>query len=174
MFGDTSELAENKLLLLYIFDKIKLPISNIQITQIILENNFINYFTLHQYISELVSSGFLKYTAEESKHRLAITKEGSRVLSMFSERLSKSKVEVIDAYLKLHNEKIKKEVTISADYTIEKDNNYIVNLKATENNAILMDLKINVPTNKQARELCSKWKNNSAEIYNNIMRQLID
>jgi predicted transcriptional regulator len=174
MFGDTSELAGNKLLLLYIFDKIKLPISNIQITQIVLENNFINYFTLHQYIGELVSSSFLEYTGEDAKHRLVITEKGSKVLSMFGERLSKNKLEVIDQYLKSHLEKIKKEITISADYTIEGSNNYIVNLKATENNAILIDLKINVPSNKQARELCSKWKNNSAELYNKIMRQLID
>ncbi|MCM0650635.1 DUF4364 family protein [Clostridium swellfunianum] len=174
MFGDTSELAENKLLLLYIFDKIKLPISNIQITQIILENNFINYFTLHQYISELVASKFLEYAGEESKHRLVITETGSKVLSMFGERLSKNKIETIDKYLKSNLEKIKKEVTVSADYTIENDNNYIVNLKAMENKIILIDLKVNVPTNKQARELCSKWKNNSAELYNNIMRQLID
>ena len=174
MFGDTSDLAENKLLLLYIFHKIKLPISNIQITQIILENNFINYFTLHQYISELVSSGFVEYTAEESKHRLVITEMGSKVLSMFDKRLSKNKVDVIDNYLKAHLEKIKKEITISANYTIEGNNNYIVNLKASENNSILIDLKINVPSNKQARDLCTKWKNNSAELYNNIMRQLID
>ncbi len=93
---------------------------------------------------------------------------------MFGERLSKNKLEVIDQYLKIHLEKIKKEITISADYTIEGSNNYIVNLKATENNTILIDLKINVPSNKQARELCSKWKNNSAELYNKIMRQLID
>jgi predicted transcriptional regulator len=174
MFGDTTELAENKLLLLYIFDKIKLPISNIQITQIVLENNFINYFTLHQYISELISSGFLEYTGEKSKHRLVITDRGSRVLDMFKERLPKNRIETTDAYLKRHAEKIKKEVTIAADYTIEGDNNYIVNLKATENNVILIDLKINVPSNKQARELCSRWKTNSAEIYNNIIRQLID
>lgn len=174
MFGDTSDLAENKLLLLYILDKIKLPISNIQITQIILENNFMNYFTLHQYISELVASKFLDYTAEESKHRLVITDNGSKVLSMFGERLSKKKTDIIDKYLKTHIEKIKKEITISADYTIEGNSSYIVNLKAEENNIILIDLKINVPTSKQANELCSKWKNNSAEIYNNIMQQLID
>jgi predicted transcriptional regulator len=174
MFGDTSDLAENKLLLLFIFDKIKLPISNIQITQIVLENNFINYFTLHQYISELVHSKFLEYTGEESKHRLAITAKGSRVLSMFIERLPKNKIEVIEGYLDRHLEKIKKEVTISADYTIEGDTNYIVNLKAIENNVILIDLKLNVPSNKQARDLCSRWKSNSAEIYNNILSQLID
>jgi predicted transcriptional regulator len=174
MFGDTSDLAENKLLLLYIFDKLKLPISNIQITQIVLENNFINYFTLHQYISELISSGFLEYTAEESKHRLVIANKGSRVLSMFAERLPKDKIETLDNYLKKHMDKIKKEVSITADYTIEKDNNYIVNLKAAENEIILIDLKISVPSNKQARELCSKWKNNSAEIYSSILKTLID
>jgi len=174
VFGDTSELAENKLLLLYIFDKINLPISNIQITQIVLENNFINYFTLHQYISELVSSGFLEYTKEESKHKLIITAKGSKVLSMFNQRLPKDKIEIIDNYLKLHLEKIKKEITIFADYTIENNNNYIVNLKATENNSILMDLKLNVPSIKQARELCSRWKQNSSELYSKIISLLID
>lgn len=174
MFGNTSELAENKLLLLYIFDKIKLPISNIQITQIVLENNFINYFTLHQYISELISSGFLEYTEEESKHRLLITSKGSKVLTMFKERLSKNKIETIDNYLKTHLEKIKKEITISADYTIEDSTNYIVNLKATENNSILIDLKLNVPSNKQARELCRRWKENSAELYSKIISLLTD
>lgn len=47
MFEDALELAENKLLLLYIFYKIKLPISNIQITQIILLCNNILQNLLH-------------------------------------------------------------------------------------------------------------------------------
>ncbi|MCM8711632.1 DUF4364 family protein [Clostridium sp. SYSU_GA19001] len=174
MFGDTSDLAENKLLVLYILDKIKFPISNIQITQIILENNFINYFTLHQYISELVSSGFLEYSTEESKQRLIITEKGTKVLSMFKERLPQNKIEIIDSYLKKNLVKIKKEITISADYTIENNNNYIVNLKATENSTTLIDLKLNVPSNKQASDLCNKWKKNSAELYSSIIRLLVD
>lgn len=174
MFKDISELAENKLLLLYIFHKINLPISNIQITQIILENNFINYFTLHQYISELVSSGFLKYTEKESKHRLIITDKGTKVLAMFKERLSNDKILIIDEYLNRHLDKIKKEISITADYIIEGKNNYMVNLKATENNATLIELKLNVPSNKQARELCNKWKENSSELYSKIMHVLVD
>jgi predicted transcriptional regulator len=174
MFGDTSDLAENKLLLLYIFDRIKLPISSIQITQIVLENNFINYFTLHQYISELLASSFLKYTAEDTKHRLIITENGSKVLSMFQKRLSKNKVEVIDTYLDTHLDQIKKEITVTAEYTIENKNNYIVNLIATENNNVLIDLKINVPSNKHAQELCNKWKNSSSELYEKIMHLLMD
>jgi predicted transcriptional regulator len=174
MFGDTSDLAENKLLLLYIFDKIKLPISTNQITQIILENSFINYFTLHQYISELLAAGFLNYTATDIKHRLIITDRGSKVLSMFQKRLPKNKVEVLDTYLNTHLDNIKKEITVSADYTIENKNNYIVNLITSENNNALIDLKINVSTNKQAQELCNKWKNSSTELYEKILKLLLD
>ncbi|MFL0269835.1 DUF4364 family protein [Candidatus Clostridium radicumherbarum] len=174
MFGDTTDLAENKLLLLYIFNRIKLPISNNQITQIVLENNFINYFTLHQYISELLTSGFLEYIAEDKKHRLLITEKGSRVLTMFENRLSKNKAQVLDAYLDKHLDNIKKEITVSAEYTIENKDNYIVNLITKENNKVLMDLKINVSTNKQAQELCKKWKNSSSEMYEKILHFLMD
>ena len=61
MFENSSELAESKLLLLYILKNLKTPISNTQLTEIVLENNLINYFTLQQYISELDSSEFIKY-----------------------------------------------------------------------------------------------------------------
>lgn len=174
MFGDSMDLAENKLLLLYIYEKIQLPLSNTQITQIVLENNFMNYFTLHQYISELISSKFIEYKPGENKSRLNISDRGSKVLAMFIQRIPKIKLETVDAYLKLHMDKIKKDITVSADYTIEKDNNYIVNLKVNENNIPLIDLKINVATNKQARDLCNKWKGNSSELYTKILNILVD
>lgn len=173
MFDDTLELAENKLLILYLFNKIKFPVSNNQLTQIILENNFINYFTLQQYLTELVSSKFIKYTDESGNHRFAITDKGIKVLALFGNRISNSKIEIIDNYLKNQMESIKKEVAVTADYTIENNNNFIVNLKATENDSILIDIKINVGSNKQARNLCEKWKSNSSDLYNSIIQLLI-
>ncbi|OFI06119.1 hypothetical protein CLOACE_12620 [Clostridium acetireducens DSM 10703] len=174
MFEDTLELAENKLLLLYIFNKINFAISNNQITQIILENNFINYFTLQQYISELVSSNFLKYIEKDGKHRLIITDKGLKVLNLFKNRISNQKKYLIDEYLKNHLNNIKQEVTITADYTIEHKNNFIVNLKAVENDCILIDLKLNVGSNDQAKKLCAKWKKHSTEIYSKIIKAFID
>ena len=59
MQNSSTELAESKLLILYIAKKIKMPISNISLTELILSNNLLNYFSLQQYIFELVSSDFL-------------------------------------------------------------------------------------------------------------------
>lgn len=173
MFEDTLELAENKLLLLYIFNKINFPISNNQITQIILENNFINYFTLQQYLSELVSSNFIRYTDESNTHRLVITDRGIKVLSLFQSRISTSKIETIDNYLKSQIKNIKQEISVIADYTVENTNNFIVNLKTIENDSLLIDLKVNVGSKQQAKDLCQKWKSNYSALYDKIIQLLI-
>ena len=63
MYEESSlELAENKLLLLYILKTLRQPISNTQLTEIVLENSFINYFTLQQYVNELEEAQFIEYT----------------------------------------------------------------------------------------------------------------
>lgn len=173
MYENTLELAENKLLVLYILEQIKLPISNNQITQVILENNLINYFTLQQYISELHAANFISYTENEGKNRIVISDEGKKVLSLFHDRISPSKISFIEEYLQRNIHSIKKEVTVSADYTIDKNSSFIVNLKVVENDSILIDLKLNVPTNNHAKKLCSKWNTDSSALYSDIIKLLL-
>lgn len=174
MFDNTLELAENKLLLLYILKQIKLPISKGQLTEIILKNNLINYFTLQQYISELIASSFIQYSKFDEKRRLTVTAVGDKVLNMFLNRISESKKALIDTYINQNISQIKNDISLTADYTLANDNSFTVNLKAVENNITLIDLKLNVVTNKQARELCKKWKSNSSELYKKILKVLID
>ncbi|WP_142413032.1 DUF4364 family protein [Hathewaya massiliensis] len=173
MKEDTLELAENKLLLLYIINEIKLPISNLQLTEIVLENNFLNYFNLQQYLLELNSSGFIKSIEKDEKIRLCITDKGEKVLTMFFSRISEDKVDKVSLYLDKHMENIKKQITITSDYTIEGKDNFIVTLGAYENESILIEVKLSVPNNKQARDLCTKWKENSAQLYDNVIKTLI-
>ena len=173
MYESTTELAENKLIVLFIIKTVKFPISNSQLTDIVLENGFINYFVLQQYISELISSKFLTYKDINDKKLLCITEKGSNVLSFFKDRIPENKISSIEEYLKNKLEQIKKELTLSANYTVSEDNSFIVSLKALEGETLLMDLKLSVASNKQAMDLCNKWKNNSAEIYNKIVNLLI-
>lgn len=91
MQNSFTELAESKLLLLFIAKKINMPISNISLTELVLSNNLLNYFTLQQYIFELVSSDLLKNIEHNGKHMLEISDQGITVLSMFSNRISQEK-----------------------------------------------------------------------------------
>ena len=170
MFENTAELAENKLLLLHILKELNRPISNTQLTEIVLENNLINYFTLQQYISELDSSEFIRYEDINEKKLIVLTKKGENVLSFFKDRISTSKISIINNYIEL----IKKELTIQSDYTLAKNDNFLVELTAIEDKLPLIDLKVSVPTKKQASLLCSKWQENPSEIYNKIINILFE
>ena len=174
MYDNTLELAESKLLLLYIVKKIKYPISNSQLTDIVLENNFINYFILQQYLSELISSEFLKYEESNEKQLIHMTEKGEKVLSFFQDRISETKIKLIDEYIKNCIDTIKKELTITADYSPENNDTFIVNLKAIENEVLLLDLKVSVASKKQAVSLCAKWKENPSDIYTKIISALIE
>ncbi len=174
MYENSAELAENKLLVLYVMESLKQPITNTQLTEIILENNFINYFTLQQYISELISSDFLRYKKVNDKNLIYITEKGSSTLSFFSDRISSIKKKIIDDYLLSIKDSIKKELTIHSDYTLGKDNSFLVDLQALENDNLLISLKVSVPTKKQALSLCNRWKDNPSDIYNKIMNSLFN
>ena len=172
MYETSAELAENKLLVLYVIKSLRQPISKTQLTEIILENNFINYFTLQQYISELETAKFVEYIEKNNKKLITITTKGENVLSIFNDRISPIKRDIIDNYISKAIDNIKKELTIHSDYTIEKNNSFIVNLKALEDETLLIDLKISVPTKKQATSLCNRWKENPSDIYTKIVQVL--
>lgn len=173
MFEKTSELAENKLLILYILNKIKVPISNNQLTEMVLENNLMNYFTLQQYISELDDSNFSQYQEQMNKNLLLITEKGENVLSIFKDRISPLKINLLDDYIAKKIDSIKKELIIQSDYTPSNNDNFIVELNAFEDDSILIDLKVSVPSKKHAVALCSNWKNNYSFIYNKIINILL-
>lgn len=174
MFEDSLELAENKLILIYIMNKIKCPLTKNQLTQIILENNIMNYFVLQQYICELISSEIIKYSMDNNDHSLLLTDKGIKVLKLFQNRINPDRLKNVDEYLNRNCDNINKKITVTADYTIEHNNECIVSLKSYENNTVIADIKIKAPDIKQAKVICSKWKNNSSDICKEIMQILIN
>ncbi|MBL4931100.1 DUF4364 family protein [Clostridium paridis] len=173
MKENTLELAENKLILLYIVKNIKYPLTKTQLTDLVLETSFINYFTLQQYINDLVTTDFIKYEEVNEKSFIHLTSKGNSVLDFFGDRISSSKLSILDDYIKEKSEKIKKELTIHSDYTLDNNNSFLVNLKALENGSLLIDIKLSVASKKQAVDLCHKWKEDSSEIYTKIINALI-
>lgn len=83
MYDNTRALAENKLIILYLIEKIEIPLSNSEICQFALEKNLMDYFSVQQYLSELVESGLLEMTTENNSTRYTITSDGEDTLNYF-------------------------------------------------------------------------------------------
>ncbi|WIV11442.1 DUF4364 family protein [Proteiniborus sp. MB09-C3] len=175
MFVDNSkELAQYKLLILYILDNAEIPMNNSEITQFLLENNYMNYFLAQQFISELVSSKFIEFSTKDGQEYYHLSRAGRDTLSFFNDRIPQSlKDEVNKKYQKKKEEMIK-DSQIVGNYYKKNESEYIVNLKVIEKDINLFSMSLNVVSNKQAKMICNNWKESPHEIYKKIIELLID
>lgn len=170
---NTEELAQNKLILLYIVKLSPNKFTKNEITEFVLNKNYMNYFLIQQYLSELTNSHFIELMEEDSKKVYNILEKGVNALSFFEDRISNE----IKSQLKSEFEKDEEEKIIESqvvcDYYPKENQQYVVNLKLVENEVTLFSLYLDVATNKQAKLICDNWKDNTDEVYQNIIKVLI-
>ncbi|TAH59610.1 MAG: DUF4364 family protein [Methanosarcina mazei] len=171
---DSGVLADKKLVILYLLNKMGMPLTKSQITNAILENNLIDFFTFQQCMSELEESGMIKQITYHKGQYFAITEEGIKTVGIFEQRISKNTSQIINDYILKNKESLRKESQVIAEYKKMGDKEYIVNLKVIENELVLIELKLNVVSSKQAKQICEKWKNFSENIYSQLMGSLIN
>ena len=174
MHNNTRALAENKLIILYLIEKIEIPLSNSEICQFALEKNLMNYFSIQQYLTELVESNLLEMITENNSTRYTITADGEETLNYFIKHISNYAKTVINTYAKENSKRIREEYAVTANYFQEMNNEYTVKCGVYDSDGTtsLMEISVNVATKDQARTICRNWRNNVAEIYGQIMYTL--
>lgn len=174
MFEENSEdLVQSKLLILYILDKVDIPMINNDITQFILEQNYMNYFFVQQFLGELVNSKFIEITTKDGYEYYNLSKAGKDTLSLFSNKLPDDMKKSIDETYEKKRKELVLNSQIIANYFKKCDGEYIIILKVIEKESVIFSLTLNVPSSEQAKLICNNWKANSNEIYSGIMTSLI-
>lgn len=162
----------NKLIILYLLAQIKMPLSISQITQIILERGYTDYFSLQQYLTELETSKFITVSKQNHTSYFEINERGTQTLEFFVSRIPEFIRKELDLFIEKNWRKLKSELDIYAEYAPTKENEYVVHCKVTENHSALIDLSLNVGSKKQAIELCNNWKENASNLYQEILHIL--
>ncbi|MCT4612276.1 MAG: DUF4364 family protein [Clostridia bacterium] len=168
----TQELTINKLIVLYLLNNINVPISNATITQFILEKNYTDYFSLQQYLAELLNAKLIDKHEESTATFYSHTKKGLKTLNYFVNKIPENIRSEIDIYINENKTEIKKDIEVVADYIPKNDTEFIVNCKINESNMTLLDLQINVASKEQAKLICSNWEDEHDELYSIILANL--
>lgn len=174
MFENSSEeLAYHKLLILYILDKINMDLTNSQITQVVLETEMMNYFSLQQLLSQLMESKFLIIYKDSDREYYSLTQKGIETLEYFLSRIPENSTKKVDEYILNNKENLLAETQVKSSFVKQSDNEFIVNLRVIENQCNLIDLNLNVSSEKQAQLICNNWKNNASYMYAEVIDLLI-
>ena len=173
MIDEHEDFTIHKLIILYLLSQVKIALSLSQMTQIILERGYTNYFSLQQSLNELEKSNFVIISKQNNASYFEITDKGQQTLEFFSSRIPDSIKQELDQFIENNWRKLRSELDIYAEYTPDKVNEYMVNCKVTENKSTLIELNVSVGSKKQAIALCNKWKNNASTLYSEILQILL-
>lgn len=170
MIENTSTLY--KMIILYMLKKVTFPLSNSQITNFLLDHEYTTYFHIQQTIHDLMDTHLILERKQGNSICYEITPEGQKTLSYFEKNMSDSIRLEVDSYILEKGYEMRNENSITAEYYRTPEQEYTVQLGVLEKNAPLIQLKITVPTEEMAKNLCHNWSKRSQEIYASVMTSL--
>lgn len=169
-----NQLAKNKLIILYLIQKMSMALSNSEICQFALEKNYMDYFSVQQYISELVEAHLLKQNKYKNDTRYTLTQKGKDIINYFISHMAENIKNEIDFYVQQNKKRIHTESEVTAHYILQPNNDYVVKCALCDSDGInLMEISFNVATLQQAKLICDNWKNNVSRIYGTILNTFI-
>lgn len=170
--GDTSI---NKLILLFVFDKMECPISeNTIIDMCCSSNSWISYMDSKPILNKLLDENFIYNDAKYGDPLYTITPEGRLCLSEFYVQIPITTREEITKFVKQNRQKYRRKQECVADYHMNKDSTYTVYLKINDVSQPLLELKFIVPNRQIAKNIYKSWEEKAGNIYATIYDNLVD
>lgn len=164
-----------KLIILYTLNRTETPLTFGLISDFITEHEYTNYFNIQTAFSELLDAGLItccKTTYNTSYYM--ITGAGQETLELFYTDLSLEIRLEIDAYLEDNLASIINRTSVTSDYTHRENGDYIARCSILENNELVFELTLAVPSEKDAVKLCDNWQDASSELYSAAIRTLLE
>lgn len=162
-----------RVMVLYMLNIVKYPLTNTQITNFILEQEYTNYFTVQETITALLQADLITAESTHNNTRYHITEEGRQTLDFFHTKISDAIKEDIRTYFQAHHFDLRQETEIFADYYKTPDHEYAVRCRIQDQSTDIVDLTLHVKNRTQAEAVCRNWKQSNFDVYEMLMDTLI-
>ena len=169
----------SKLVLLYVFDNMEMPLTDETITEICCTENaekkqWISYITCKDIMADLLETGFIIEQGNEKEKYYSITADGRSCLSYFFTKIPTSLREEISAYIKENRLHYRRRQEYARTYYKNADGSYTVLARIVEPLGTKLELKINVANRGVAKQVYKRWEEKASEVYASIYNISID
>jgi len=161
--SDDNTLAENKVLILYLLNKINKKITNDALYRVVLSVEDMNYFYFQQFLLDLIENKYIVYHQEDSTYEM--TEVGEKTLELVDDILPGIKKLKIDTTLEGRTEEVTNKQSITSEFVSTSEDGFLVKCKIIENNQKIFEVQIQAPTVEEAKKISNKWEENAGEIF---------
>ena len=172
---NTTALAENKVLILYILNQLDSGMIEDGLYKIIASINDVNYFYFKEVLTDLLDSKLVGiFTKDEEESVLRITTEGKNALSLTQDILPGLLKLKADNVFKKELSSITEESSIVAEFIPKNENDYTVKCKIIENNETIFEVKTFAGSRERAKKIVNNWNKNASKIYPKMLDILLE
>ena len=169
-----ADLAENKVLILYLLNKLSDGIKNDNLYKIVSSANSINYFYFQELLTDLIETNLVGSFTKDEDTFVKITSEGKNSLSLTKSLLPGILKLKADSIFKDEVSNIAEESSIVTEYIPENENNYTVKCKIVEKTETVFEISTFAGSRDRAKQISDNWKNNANIIYPKILSLLLN
>ena len=142
MEQQNKELAEDKVLILYLLNKISDGIKNDNLYKIVSSSKEINYFYFQELIADLMSANLICSFEQDEESFIKITTEGKNALELTKSLLPWLLKLKADTIFKEENSNIVEESSVVTEFIPKDENNYTITCKIVEQNETIFEVSV--------------------------------
>ncbi len=165
-------LAENKVLILYILNKLDKPINNESLLRLVLSIQEMNYFYFQQFLLDLLDNQYIIGYTKDDKTMYKITEAGKETLNLTNDLLPGIIKLKIDNALKIQVDEVQNLNHAISEFIPQNEKEFIVKCKLIQNNITNFELTLIASSREQAKFIADKWEKEHEEIYPIILEML--
>ena len=172
--NNTTTLAENKVLILYILNRINKDIKQDDLFKIITSINEINYFYFKQVLTDLIDSKLVGSYTKEEEQVIQITTEGKNAFTLTKDVLPGIMKLKADNIFEKELHSIAQESSVIAEFIPKNENDYTIKCKIIEDNETIFEVKTFAGSRDRAKRIVDNWNQNANTIYPEILNILLN
>ena len=159
-----------KIFILYLLQNINYPLDFPTINDIVVQDEYVNYFDFAECLSDLVRTEHLTLSADGL---YAITDKGLRNSRICESSLPYSVRLRCDKNLAACNRHLRRKSQVKASTEKRPNGTYTVRLELSDDMGSVMDLRLAIPREDMAAMLTERFQKSPERLYGEIMRALM-
>lgn len=166
-FSDATDL---KLMILFIAENFKRPVTISDVTSIAALHDYANYFQMAQSFSELIDTSLMREASEKGSY--IVTEKGQNAYDLFAAALPYTVKEALLASIAGRRTKEREALSVVATYQKNRATGYDLFCEISEAGVPLLSLSLPLPSEDIAKRACQQFRERAQTIYADIVKNL--
>lgn len=175
MFENSEQYTANKILILFVLNKLSIKMTDNALNAVLLGPGLVNYFTVQECREDLISKGCIKRELDSNGSVLySITETGVERLNQMKYMLSGGLGARYEAYIDENRDSLERDMYVNADCFEDTQGNVYVRCYVREGTNCIVDIKLPVASRIDGAAICDTWRKNTSDVYLQLLKIFYD